>query len=137
MMETNIYLSVFENELMESKPTHKYKLGDLVELENGARVYITRLTYDCDHVPMYGFSIEPKICWTGGKILESICGYSENFIKNKVSHTNAILCFKAGGGYHECYLKDILPLLKQGENQRVTVDIHCSLEKLLELNIED
>jgi len=32
---------------------HNLKCGDLVEFENGARLFITRLTRDCDGTPLY------------------------------------------------------------------------------------
>ena len=136
-MNTDIYVTVFENELIETKPTHKYKLGDLVELENGTRSYVTRLCYDCDGSPLYGFSIEPKILWIGEKISRSICGYNENSIKRLISHTDVILCFMVDGNYQECYLKYVLPLIKKEKEYQITVDIECSTEILLKLNVEE
>lgn len=32
---------------------HKYKLGQLVELDNGCRAFIAKQTRDCDMTPLY------------------------------------------------------------------------------------
>ncbi len=32
---------------------HKYAIGDLVELDSGARLFIADLTRDCDQTPLY------------------------------------------------------------------------------------
>ncbi len=32
---------------------HKYSVGELVELENKARLFVTRLSRDCDGTPLY------------------------------------------------------------------------------------
>lgn len=36
-----------------SEMVHAYKVGDLVELESGARLFIVKLTRDCDQTPLY------------------------------------------------------------------------------------
>lgn len=39
---------------MNSEQTHKFSIGDLVEIRDGAeRLYIKELTRDCDQTPMY------------------------------------------------------------------------------------
>lgn len=32
---------------------HKFKIGDLVELDNGVRLYVVFLSRDCDRTPLY------------------------------------------------------------------------------------
>ena len=132
-MKTDIYNGVLD-ELIVSRPTHKYKLGDLVELESGSIVYITRLTFDCDKVPLYGFSIEPIIHWIGGRISKADCGYPEDYIKRLVGHKDAILGFCVDTHYYECLLKDVFPLLKQNDCG-ITAQIDCTEEKLIELDV--
>ena len=35
---------------------HKFKVGQLVELENGARMFVVKQTRDCDQTPLYSLS---------------------------------------------------------------------------------
>ena len=145
MLHTNIYEEVYENELFEHRETHKYKLGDLVELDTGATVYITRLMYDCDGKPLYGFSLTPLIDWCGLTIHDAICGYNETSIKRVVAHSDAIIRISIDTGSkdprnaihtYDCCLKDIYPLLTENI-YRPTVDIDCTEEDLLRLSVEE
>ncbi len=51
---------------------HKYEYDELVELESRARMYITRLTRDCDGTPLY--------CLGHKKGSTKVNGVSEDFI---------------------------------------------------------
>jgi len=48
---------------------HTFKVGDLVGLDNGARLFVGELTRDCDGTPLYSLS-------PGGKLL--IHGHPED-----------------------------------------------------------
>jgi hypothetical protein len=39
---------------------HKYKIGQLVERDNGARMFIAGLMRDCDGTPLYSLSGNPE-----------------------------------------------------------------------------
>jgi hypothetical protein len=56
---------------------HKYKCDDLVELESRARMYVTRLTRDCDGTPLY--------CLGYKKGSTKINGIGEDFIIKAVN----------------------------------------------------
>lgn len=49
---------------------HNLSIGDLVELDDGQRLFIARLTRDCDATPLY--ELEPP---------EGLRGYSEDSLK--------------------------------------------------------
>jgi hypothetical protein len=36
--------------------THKFNIGQLVELENGVRMFVVKQTRDCDQTPLYSLS---------------------------------------------------------------------------------
>lgn len=56
---------------------HKYDAQDLVELDNGVRMFITRLTRDCDGTPLYSL---------GPKLGNSVCnGYPEDSIEKLIA----------------------------------------------------
>lgn len=37
---------------------HKFKIGQLIELENGVRLFIAKQTRDCDGTPLYSLSTD-------------------------------------------------------------------------------
>lgn len=37
---------------------HKYSIGQLVEFEDGVRLFITKLVRDCDGTPLYQFGFD-------------------------------------------------------------------------------
>ena len=39
---------------------HKYEVGQLIEISNGARLFVALLTRDCDGAPVYSLSYEPE-----------------------------------------------------------------------------
>jgi len=39
---------------------HQYDVGDLVALESGVRLFIVKLTRDCDQTPLYSLGLEPN-----------------------------------------------------------------------------
>lgn len=54
---------------------HKYKLGQLVELPNGSRLFINTRTRDCDGTPLYHLSILDE------SMAPDLYGYCEESIK--------------------------------------------------------
>ena len=52
---------------------HKLMVGDLVELDNGARLFITKHTRDCDGTPLYSVGLP-------GNTLTR--GYAEDNLQN-------------------------------------------------------
>ncbi len=52
---------------------HSFNIGDLVELETGERLFICKLTRDCDGTPLYNLGING--------IDATINGYSEDCLK--------------------------------------------------------
>lgn len=64
---------------------HKYAINTLVELENGARLFIFSLGRDCDGTPLYNLAWEPVV-WDNYSSFEElkrcfrhdlICGFDE------------------------------------------------------------
>lgn len=55
---------------------HQFSLDDLVELNTGARLFIAKLTRDCDGTPLY--SLSPDV--EDGHV-KWIYGYSEDNLK--------------------------------------------------------
>ncbi len=58
---------------------HKYKDGDLVEIENGVRMLIGKQTRDCDGTPLY--SLTPDLPEDHPNELIMAHGYSESGMK--------------------------------------------------------
>lgn len=52
---------------------HRFKLSDLVELDNGVRLFVTKLTRDCDGTPLY--------CLGAVEGISRDYGYSERSLK--------------------------------------------------------
>jgi len=61
---------------LNSKIKHIYSVGDFVELKNGARVFVTMLTRDCDETPLY--NLGPELGWS------IMNGYSEESIVKRI-----------------------------------------------------
>ena len=64
-------------EVNNSTP-HKYKVGQLVQLESGARLFINRLPRDCDGTPLYSLGAK-----SGHTVLH---GYAEEAL-TPIKHT--------------------------------------------------
>lgn len=54
---------------------HKIPLGSLVELENGARLFVVQLNRDCDQTPLYSLAVDleaDKWNWNNGYAEENL-----------------------------------------------------------------
>ena len=59
---------------VNAEKQHKINIGTLVELENGARLFVAKHARDCDQTPLYslGIDIEDKYSWIHGYPEESL-----------------------------------------------------------------
>ena len=66
---------------MAKHQPHKYRVGSLVELKNGVRMFIDALRWDCDGTPLYNFvALEEHIGIEDDLYFSSVCGLPEDFI---------------------------------------------------------
>lgn len=64
---------------VNAEKQHRIPVGELVELNNGVRLFIVKHTRDCDQTPLYtlGIKLEDKYSWTHG--------YAEELLKQITS----------------------------------------------------
>ena len=60
---------------VNNSTTHSFAVGDLVELSNGARLFVSKRTRDCDGTPLYSLSADNE------DLDSCVYGYSEDGIK--------------------------------------------------------
>ena len=62
---------------------HKYELGVLVEIDNGARLFIAMHTRDCDGTPLYSLTPNNEQQYLNKELerLQWVHGYSEDGMK--------------------------------------------------------
>ena len=47
---------------VNAEKIHNIPVGSLVEIKNGARVFVVKHTRDCDQTPLYSLAIDPEDC---------------------------------------------------------------------------
>lgn len=66
---------------MASRKQHKYRVGSLVELENGVRMFIKELRRDCDGTNLYNLvATREDLERTDEMFFSCICGIHESLI---------------------------------------------------------
>ena len=68
---------------------HAYDVGDLVELDNGVRVFIALQTRDCDGTPLYCLTPKENDFVQTNKSFANhnwLNGYGEDSIARKIDH---------------------------------------------------
>ena len=76
---------------MDERKPHKYQVGSLVELENGVRMFIHALRWDCDGTPLYNFvALEEHLEHTDKLFFASVCGIHEGFITTVIKEAEVV-----------------------------------------------
>ncbi len=55
---------------------HKFQVGQLVELESGARLFVAKQTRDCDGTPLYSLTCRPSHHYQFKNAMDWIGGFS-------------------------------------------------------------
>ena len=64
---------------------HKYAIGQLVEIENGCRLFVAKHTRDCDETPLYSLAVNLDY-YDEIELMKWHHGYGEESIKAVTGH---------------------------------------------------
>lgn len=61
---------------------HKFKVGQLVELEGGARLFVAKQTRDCDGTPLYSLTCSSPKDYGFGNATKWVNGFNGDNLKS-------------------------------------------------------